>query len=71
MKGLADTTAIRRRLLLTLFLPGVLVLAGGTVADYYATVRPLDQAYDEVLLADDDDGNPARSTFAAYVPLSV
>jgi len=26
------------------------VLAGGTVADYYATVRPLDQAYDEALI---------------------
>jgi len=50
MKGLADTTTIRRRLLLTLFLPAVLVLAGGTVADYYATVRPLDRAYDEALI---------------------
>src|SRR5262245_5221472 len=50
MKGLADTMAIRRRLLLTLFLPAVLVLTGGTVADYFATVRPLDQAYDEALI---------------------
>lgn len=50
MNGLADTTTIRRRLLLTLFLPAVLVLAGGTVADYYATVRPLNQAYDEALI---------------------
>ena len=50
MKGLADTTTIRRRLLLTLFLPAVLVLAGGTVADYYATVRPLDLAYDDALI---------------------
>jgi two-component system sensor histidine kinase TctE len=50
MKGLADTTTIRRRLLLTLFLPAVLVLAGGTVADYYAIVRPLDRAYDEALI---------------------
>src|SRR6185436_1767981 len=50
MKGLADTTTIRRRLLLTLFLPAVLVLAGGTVADYFATVRPLDEAYDDALI---------------------
>ena len=50
MKGLADTMAIRRRLLLTLFLPAVLVLAGGTVADYFATVRPMDQAYDDALI---------------------
>ena len=50
MKGLADTTTIRRRLLLTLFLPAVLVLAGGTVADYYVTVRPLDRAYDDALI---------------------
>ena len=50
MKGLADTMAIRRRLLLTLFLPAVLVLAGGTVADYFATVRPLDEAYDDALI---------------------
>jgi len=50
MNGLADTTAIRKRLLLTLFLPAVLVLAGGTVADYYLTVRPLDRAYDEALI---------------------
>jgi len=50
MKGLADTPTIRRRLLLTLFLPAVLVLAGGTVADYYATVGPLDRAYDDALI---------------------
>ncbi|HWN37007.1 MAG TPA: sensor histidine kinase [Gammaproteobacteria bacterium] len=50
MKGLADTMTIRRRLLLTLFLPAVLVLAGGTVADYFATVRPMDQAYDDALI---------------------
>ncbi|HUQ50767.1 MAG TPA: sensor histidine kinase [Gammaproteobacteria bacterium] len=50
MRALANTTAIRRRLLLTLFIPAVAVLAGGTVADYYATVRPLDQAYDEALI---------------------
>jgi two-component system, OmpR family, sensor histidine kinase TctE len=50
MNALAETTTIRRRLLLTLFLPAVVVLAGGTVADYYATVRPLDQAYDEALI---------------------
>jgi len=50
MKGLAETPTIRRRLLLTLFLPAVLVLAGGTVADYYATVAPLDRAYDDALI---------------------
>jgi two-component system sensor histidine kinase TctE len=49
MKSLADKTAIRRRLLTTLFLPGVVVLGAGTVADYFATVRPLTEAYDQAL----------------------
>jgi two-component system sensor histidine kinase TctE len=45
-----STTSIRRKLLLTLFLPAAAVLIAGTVSDYLTAMSPLTDAYDQALL---------------------
>ncbi|HEU4617559.1 MAG TPA: sensor histidine kinase N-terminal domain-containing protein, partial [Gammaproteobacteria bacterium] len=45
-----STTSIRRKLLLTLFLPAAAVLIAGTVSDYLNAMSPLTDAYDQALL---------------------
>jgi two-component system, OmpR family, sensor histidine kinase TctE len=51
MNARADSTpSIRRRLLVTLFLPAAVVLLAGLVADYLFALRPFTQIYDRVML---------------------
>lgn len=51
MNARADSTpSVRRRLLVTLFLPAAVVLLAGIVTDYLFALRPFTQAYDRVLL---------------------
>ncbi len=52
--------SIRKRLLALLLLPAVLILAAGTLSDYFTTVTPFREAYDQSLI----DGALA---VAAYV----
>ena len=54
------TPSIRKRLLALLLLPAVLILATGTLSDYFTTVIPFHEAYDQSLI----DGALA---IAAYV----
>ena len=54
------TPSIRRRLLALLLLPALLILAAGTLSDYFSTVTPFHEAYDQSLI----DGALA---VAAYV----
>ena len=42
--------SIRRRLLVTLFLPAAVVLTAGTVSDYLTALPPLTDAFDQALL---------------------
>jgi two-component system sensor histidine kinase TctE len=45
-----DRASIRRRLLVTLFLPAAIVLTAGTVTDYLTALPPLTDAFDQALL---------------------
>ena len=45
-----NRASIRRRLLVTLFLPAAVVLTAGTVSDYLTSVPPLTDAFDQALL---------------------
>lgn len=45
-----DKASIRRRLLVTLFLPAAIVLSAGTVSDYLTALPPLTGAFDQALL---------------------
>lgn len=44
------TRSIRHRLFALLLLPSVLVLAAGTLSDYFTAVRPFREAYDQSLI---------------------
>lgn len=44
------TRSIRRRLFALLLLPSVLVLAAGTLSDYFTAVGPFREAYDQSLI---------------------
>jgi len=51
MNALTDPTpSIRRRLLLTLFVPAAAVLLAGTISDYVSALRPYTEALDQTLL---------------------
>ena len=50
MTGRTDNAhSIRRRLVLTLFLPAAVVLVAGTAIDYFSALRPYTRAFDQAL----------------------